>query len=118
MKFATFVIATAAAGGASSCASAWNQTGAGNCVMAVSICMAESGGNSHATNVNSDSHHSIDRGLWQVNSYWHPEVSESCAFDAECNAKAAVQISSNGTNWGPWSTYHNGAYKSYTSQAQ
>ena len=46
----------ALASGASTCASAWKSTGAGNCQMAVAICLAESGGNPWAKNVNSDSH--------------------------------------------------------------
>jgi hypothetical protein len=80
--------------------------------------MAESGGNPSARNVNSDSHHSVDRGLWQVNNYWHPEVSDSCAFSSGCNAKAALKISSGGSNWSPWATYNGGAYKSHLSAAR
>jgi hypothetical protein len=100
------------------CASAWLSTGGGNCATAVAVCMAESGGNPSARNVNSDSHHSVDRGLWQVNNYWHPEVSDSCAFSSGCNAKAALKISSGGSNWSPWATYNGGAYKSHLSRAR
>jgi hypothetical protein len=61
---------------------------------------------------------SVDRGLWQVNSCYHSEVSASCAYDPSCNAKAMAKISSDGSNWSPWSTYKNGAYKKYLSEAQ
>ena len=102
----------------SECAAAWKSTGAGNCATAVAVCAAESGGNTGARNVNSDSHHSVDRGLWQINNYWHPEVSDSCAYSANCNANAAKSISSGGTNWTPWATYNGGAYKAHLSSAR
>jgi len=72
--------------------------------IAAAIAMAESGGNSQATNVNSDG--STDRGLWQINSS-HGSLS---TYDVNANAKAAVQISNNGTNFNPWVTYKSGAY--------
>ena len=31
-------------------------------------------------------------------------------FNALGNAKAAISISGDGTNWGPWTTYTTGAY--------
>ena len=96
----------------------WKATGGSNCATAVAVALAESSGNTKAVNHNSDSHHSIDRGLWQINSYWHPEVSESCAFDASCNARSAKSISGGGSNWTPWSTYNGGAYRRYLSKAQ
>lgn len=34
----------------------------------------------------------IDRGLWMLNSKWHPEVSDECAFDLECSTKEAIRI--------------------------
>lgn len=30
---------------------------------------------------------STDRGLFQINNYWHYEVSDACAFDIECATK-------------------------------
>jgi len=80
--------------------------------MAYAICMAESGGRANATNSVGNSH-GVDRGLFQINSYYHPEVSDAQAFNALANAKAAYRISHGGTNWNAWSTYHNGAYKQY-----
>jgi hypothetical protein len=60
---------------------------------------------------------SIDRGLWQVNSCYHPSVSATCAFNPACNAMAMASISSDGTNWSPWSTYTSGAYMAYMGEA-
>jgi hypothetical protein len=113
---ASIMLESVYADGPSTCAHAWGSKK--HCHMAVAICLAESGGNPHATNVNSDSHHSVDRGLWQINNYWHSEVSDTCAFSASCNAKAAKRISSDGSNWTPWATYNGGAYKRHMSEAQ
>jgi hypothetical protein len=61
---------------------------------------------------------STDRGLWQINSCWHPSVSKSCAYDAQCNANAAYRISSRGANWKPWVAYTNGRYEGYLDGAR
>src|SRR3712207_6747725 len=61
---------------------------------------------------------SVDRGLWQINSCWHPSVSKSCAYDAQCNANAAYRISSGGTNWKPWVAYTSGRYEDYLDDAR
>lgn len=76
---------------------------------AVAVALAESGGNPLAVNVNSDSQHSRDRGLWQINAYWHPEVSDAAAFDPAQAAAATYRISSGGKSWSQWSTWNNGA---------
>jgi len=86
-----------------------------NCHHAVAVALAESGGDCKAKGYNSDS---VDRGLWQINSKWHSEVSDSCAYDCICNAEHAVKISSKGTDWTPWSTWNNGAYKAHMSTAE
>src|SRR5262249_12728038 len=78
----------------------WKQAG-GNSVyaaMAAAIAMAESGGNSTATHTNSNG--TTDRGLWQINSI-HGKQSTTNAAE---NARAAVAISKNGTDWRPWCT--------------
>ena len=85
------------------------------CAWAVAIAIAESGGDCKATHNNGGS---IDRGLWQINDVWHPEVSDDCAYDCACNAKSAVAISNGGSDWSPWSTYKSGAYKQYLSYGQ
>lgn len=87
----------------------WTQAGgpAGAAPIAAAIAMAESGGNSTATN--NDSNGSTDRGLWQINSV-HGSQS---TYDVMGNARAAVAISNQGTNWSPWTTYTSGAYRQY-----
>jgi hypothetical protein len=84
-------------------------------VTAVEVGMAESSCNPSATGQNATSY---DRGLWQINSYWHSEVTDVCAYNAQCNANAAYRISSGGTNWSQWSTYIHGTYLNYASVAQ
>lgn len=89
--------------------SIWVQAG-GNAqyqAMAAAIAMAESGGNSAA--YDDDTNGSVDRGLWQINSV-HGSQS---TFDVMGNARAAVAISNNGTNWSPWVTYQTGAYQRF-----
>ena len=61
---------------------------------------------------------STDRGLWQINSCWHPSVSKSCAYDAQCNANAAHRISAKGTNFKPWVAYTNGSYRNHLEAAR
>ncbi|MDT7782534.1 MAG: hypothetical protein QOF58_953 [Pseudonocardiales bacterium] len=87
-------------------------------VVAVAVGMAESRCDPSARYVNSDSHNSVDRGLWQINDYWHPEVSDSCAYNAACNAREAYKISDQGSDWSPWSTYKSGRYKQFVDDAR
>ena len=78
---------------------------------AAAIVMAESGGKTRARNVNKDG--SIDRGLFQINNKAHPNVSDACADNPQCAARAALRISSGGKDWSPWSAYKNGAYRKF-----
>lgn len=83
-----------------------------NLVRAVAITGAESSRYQYAYLVNTNC--SIDRGLWQINSgYWKAYSS----YSQSTNAHGMYVISSHGTNWHPWVTYNNGAYKSYWSNA-
>lgn len=106
------------AGGALGLAAAAQQAGfAGQALrMAVAVGLAESGGNPHARHRNPPTPGcpggSIDRGGWQLNSCYHPEVSDACADDLPCAARAAYRISARGTNWRPWTTYKTGAWRS------
>ena len=61
---------------------------------------------------------SYDRGLWQINSYYHSEVSDACAFQVQCNTAAAFRISGRGRNWSAWASYNSGAWASYISLAE
>jgi hypothetical protein len=87
-----------------------------NCATAVAVALAESSGKCKASHTNAGG--TIDRGLWQVNDYWHPECSDSCAYDCSCNAGCAKSIAGGGSDWTPWATYNAGAHLKYMSQAQ
>src|SRR5690349_11489184 len=68
-------------------------------VVSVAVAEAESAGWTRARLINTDC--SVDRGLWQINSYWHGEVSDSCAFSPPCNAQGTHNIWANG-GWAQW----------------
>jgi len=80
-------------------------------VLAIAIAMAESSCNPNAVGVNPDG--CRDRGLWQIDDCAHPNVSDTCAFQVQCNADAAWNISNQGSDWTPWSTYNSGAWVQY-----
>lgn len=63
---------------------------------------AESSGDTHARNVNSDGKNSVDRGLFQLNSYWHPEVPDAVAYNAHGAAIATYKITKGGKDWHEW----------------
>ena len=54
--------------------------------LAVRVARCESGFNPAATNINTDK--SVDRGLYQWNSKWHPEIIDEMAFDVEKATRA------------------------------
>ncbi|MBA3819984.1 MAG: hypothetical protein H0X17_13905 [Deltaproteobacteria bacterium] len=85
--------------------------------IAVAVAKAESGFRPTITNTVGNAH-GIDRGLWQINSYWHPNVSATCAFSPSCNARAMASISSKGTKWSPWWTYVNKKHVPFMPQAR
>jgi LysM repeat protein len=68
---------------------------------AAEVAMAESGGEQYATGGVGE------RGYWQIN----PDHGSLSTYDALGNARAAVAISGNGTDWAPWTTYVSGAYQ-------
>jgi hypothetical protein len=80
----------------------WEQAGGNpaDALMAAEIAMAESGGNPNAISPTDD------YGLWQIN------ISNGAlaTLNPLQNAKSAVTLSDNGTNWDPWTTYTSGAY--------
>jgi LysM repeat protein len=69
-------------------------------VMAASIAMAESGGRQYALSPTDD------YGYWQINA----SNGSLATFNPYGNARAAITLSDNGTNWSPWTTYTSGAY--------
>ncbi len=89
--------------------------------MAYAIAMAESGGNARAHNGNRGTGDN-SYGLFQINMLggMGPErrrrynlSSNEALFDPLTNARVAYKMSNGGKNWGPWSTYGNGAYRKY-----
>ena len=69
---------------------------------AAEIAMADSGGSQFALSPTNDF------GYWQINGGHGPALA---TYNPIGNAKAAIAISSNGTNWSPWTTYVTGAYR-------
>jgi hypothetical protein len=83
----------------------------------VSIALAESGLDANAQNCN-NAGGSCDRGIVQINNYWHSEVNDTCAYDPRCAFKAAYSISNNGTSFTPWTTFTSGASSKFTNAVQ
>lgn len=50
--------------------------------LAIRVAECESGLNPKIRSRNRDG--SLDRGLYQWNDHWHPEIEDSCAFNPEC----------------------------------
>ena len=103
-------MSAAGGGGSLSCSgleALWESAGGspGTAFMAAEIATAESGGRQYATDA--DGNGTVDRGYWQVNSI-HGAGS---TYDPAGNARAAVELSGDGTNWSPWVTYQTGAYQ-------
>lgn len=69
--------------------------------LAAAVAMAESGGAQYALSPTQD------YGYWQIN-VSHGSLA---TFSAMGNARAAVIISGDGTDWWPWTTYATGAYR-------
>lgn len=76
------------------------------------ICMAESSGNTNATNYNTNG--STDMGLMQVNSIHADMVSGDLQslYDPATNVRIAYAIYQS-AGWRAWSTFLNGAYTKY-----
>lgn len=58
-------------------------TGGENVDILYNLAKCESGLRVYAVGVNEDG--SYDRGFYQINNYWHPEVPDHCAFDLKCS---------------------------------
>jgi hypothetical protein len=82
--------------------SLWKEAGgsSGEAFTAAEIAMAESGGNPNAISPTDDF------GLWQING----SHGSMATLNPLGNARAAISISGNGSNWGAWTTYTSGAY--------
>jgi LysM repeat protein len=80
----------------------WEQAGgnSASALMAAEIAMAESSGNPNAISPTDDF------GLWQINA----SNGALATLNPLQNAKSAITLSHDGSNWNPWTTYHSGAY--------
>lgn len=88
-------------------ASTWNT--------AIAVALAESGGRTDATNHDADG--STDYGLFQINSV-HADLFRTHNWqDPVDNARMALAVSSNGSNWSPWTTYTSQRYRAYLPRA-
>jgi hypothetical protein len=100
----------APSGGTLSCSGLerlWESAGGspGAAFTAAEVAQAESSGRQYAVNQNGNG--TTDRGYWQINSIW----GGLSTYSAAGNARAAVQISHDGTDFSPWTTYQSGAYQ-------
>jgi LysM repeat protein len=101
----TVVVQAASQNGDYSCSGLeqiWEQAGGNpaDAFMAAEIAMAESGGDPNAISPTDD------YGLWQINA----SNGALATLNPLQNAKSAVTLSDNGTNWDPWTTYTSGLY--------
>ncbi len=91
---------------------------------AVAVALAESGGRTTAHNGTPPDN---SYGLWQINMlgalgpdrrHQYHLKSNDALFDPDTNARVAKDISGDGKDFTPWSTYTNGAYKDHLSAAR
>jgi len=81
-------------------------------VTAVAVAAAESGRYQFAFHTNTGC--SVDRGIWQINGYYHPTTS---SYDLAINAKGMAAISKRGTSWSPWWTFKKGRHLPFLASA-
>lgn len=130
--------ASAAATPIDLCARVSNAAGfrGGALVTAVAVAMAESTCNPNAFHVNPSAlaaaegagtavfnalagcTQSIDRGLYQINSCAHPDVTDECAFDAQCNADFTYTLSAAGSDWSDFNGFTGGSYRTFLADAR
>lgn len=81
-------------------------------IRAVALMNAESGRWTRAYHKNmvGDVVDSIDRGLFQINSKWHPSLSWKEAYHPVLNAEYAYKISNKGHHFRPWAAFGNERY--------
>lgn len=84
--------------------------------LAVAVARAESAHKPDARLVNPGN--GTDRGLWQINSKYHPNVSDACAYSPSCNARAMARISNGGRKWSPWWSWKNGKHRPFMAKAR
>lgn len=86
--------------------------------IAVQVAGAESAHWADAEGQNTDSHRSVDRGLWQINSHWNADkFSMGDWRDPAVNARMAFAVWKEG-GWDRWTTYRSGAYLKHPTGAE
>jgi Lysozyme like domain/LysM domain len=81
----------------------WTSAGgnSADAFMAAEIAEAESGGNQYALSPTDD------YGYWQINA----SNGALATYNAYGNARSAITLSDDGSNWNAWTTYRTGAYE-------
>ena len=74
-------------------------------VKAIAIGWAESSFIPDNFNIHNNVPPSRDRGLWEINDFYHKEVTDACAYNPTCAAGEVYRISKGGTDWREWTTY-------------
>lgn len=82
----------------------------GKLTRAVALMCAESARYVKAWHYNPGPPASTDRGLFQINDRWHPDLSDQDAYKARPNIAYAFKISWGGTSFIPWMAFTSGAY--------
>lgn len=89
-------------------------------IIAVAVALAESGGNTSAIGDRDiPVPGAASLGLWQINTYYHPEFGPdfNTLLDPATNAAAAFSVyRAAGNSFTPWTTFKNGAYASFVNQ--
>jgi|SoiMethySBSTD1v2_1073268.scaffolds.fasta_scaffold13508_13 hypothetical protein len=84
---------------------------------ATAVALAESGGETTATNRNSNG--STDYGLWQINTIHGQLLNQGDKFNPLDNAKMALTVYARaGNKWTPWTVYKTGAYQAQMNTAR
>lgn len=84
----------------------------GTAAVAAAIAEAESSGRTQVTSPNPDGGTNV--GLWQLDTKGAGAGhTVEQLQDPATNARVTIMKSANGSNWGPWETWHTGAYKKY-----
>lgn len=85
--------------------------------IAVAIIWVESRGNVYAININdmptSKAYLSMDVGLCQFNTYWHPDFPVSSALDPKKSVERMYALSKGGTRFHFWMAYTGKYYLKY-----
>ena len=87
-------------------------------VKVIAIGWAESSFIPDNFNIHNNTPPSRDRGLWEINDFYHKEVSDACAYEPACAAGQVYQISKGGTDWHEWTTYLKDRYNHELPYAQ